>query len=53
MVLQDMSSSLVSNGNESISTGLYAPKESYILNIKKSRNTLAEPLNRRQNKTLD
>lgn len=36
-VLQDINSSLVSNGNES--TQVYVSEESYILNIKKFRNT--------------
>lgn len=35
------------------STGVYVPKESYTLNIKKSRKNLAEPLNRNQNNTVD
>lgn len=33
------------------SAGVYVSKESYILNIKKSRNTAAEQLNRSQNNT--
>lgn len=35
------------------STGVYVSEESYILNIKKSRNTAAEQLNRSQNNTVD
>lgn len=35
------------------SIGVYVPKESYTLNIKKSRKTLAQPLNRNQNNIAD
>lgn len=35
------------------STGVYVSKESYASKVKKSRNTLVEPLNRSQNNTVD